>query len=385
MNNSLSKKRFTILFTDIVGSTTMYNDFGDDYAHKIVKQHDNLLEAVINEYEGWVVKKIGDAFMVYFDNPSEAFQCSIMMQRQMDLERMDSEEFNISIRIGVHTGIGILDGNDVYGEVVNIASRVEGLAGTNQILISRDTFESIDRKDQKKCQYLSKFDLKGIQERLDIYKATWTGDYSEYLDNYPDKFSIRLIPERFNDINSDVISLGSGYYKNKYKKNYSFEEVGESIFQKLRVISSGGMPKKIILYPDSMTLKPSKEFYRTIFRSIFIYLRKYNFDSLTSFLTGTSSGITRKESTSIIVREYLKYLDQNSTQSSSVANELNIVIKSRDLNSFYERNQYITGVSEIINRWKSNHKQICHYNHEILEDLNGTSIISHQFSKQEIK
>src|SRR5262249_7625039 len=122
-------KPVTILFSDIKGSTSYFEQKGDVKGLKMVERHNDLMIPVIEDCGGVVVKTIGDAIMARFDDPVLAVRSAVEMQRALETDRLDQpEEEHIHIKIGLHTGPGIIKDNDVYGDVVNAASRVQNQA-----------------------------------------------------------------------------------------------------------------------------------------------------------------------------------------------------------------------------------------------------------------
>src|SRR6185436_13981258 len=120
------RARVTILFSDIKGSTTYFEKKGDLQGLAMVHHHNSLLIPVIEDCTGRVVKTIGDAIMARFDDPVAAIQAAVGMQRALETDRTGKPtEEQIHIRIGLHTGLGYIKDDDVYGDVVNVASRVQ--------------------------------------------------------------------------------------------------------------------------------------------------------------------------------------------------------------------------------------------------------------------
>ena len=138
------KTRQTVLFTDIVGSTTYFDRFGDTEGLLLLYQHDALVKGAVEEFRGVVIKTIGDSVMAEFPDPLLAVQASIAMQRFL-MERNESlpRSERLQIRIGIHTGFGFKRANDLFGDLVNVAARITKSSGPAQILISQSVLESI--------------------------------------------------------------------------------------------------------------------------------------------------------------------------------------------------------------------------------------------------
>ncbi|MBW1853505.1 MAG: adenylate/guanylate cyclase domain-containing protein, partial [Deltaproteobacteria bacterium] len=135
-------KEINILFTDITGSTTFFQIHGDISGRLMLQRHYDMLSPIIKYYEGTIVKMVGDSIMVLFEDPHKAVQAAIEMQRRLS-------EYNVNlpwkelirIRIGINSGKGIIEDNDVYGNVVNEASKLVSIGQPEQILVSNFKFK----------------------------------------------------------------------------------------------------------------------------------------------------------------------------------------------------------------------------------------------------
>ncbi len=119
---SQSKKEVSILFTDIEDSTSYWHKHGDVGGRLMVDRHNRILFPLIKKFRGRIVKTIGDSIMAMFKQPDDALLAAIAMQQAVRKEHLEDTGFEIKIRIGIHTGEAIVEQDDVYGDVVNIAS-----------------------------------------------------------------------------------------------------------------------------------------------------------------------------------------------------------------------------------------------------------------------
>src|SRR5204863_4522633 len=135
----------TFLFTDLKGSTDLYERVGDLVAFDLVKEHFRILHEIIAAESGAVVKTIGDAVMATFATPDRAIAAALRMRDAMLSlnERHRSED--LLLKIGIHEGpclaVTLNDRQDYFGQTVNIASRVQGLAVARSILVSGSVVE----------------------------------------------------------------------------------------------------------------------------------------------------------------------------------------------------------------------------------------------------
>jgi class 3 adenylate cyclase len=165
----------TFLFTDLKGSTAMYEQVGDAKAYFLVRQHFDTLNRVIAQNCGAVVKTIGDAVMATFMNPADAVKAAVEMLR-------DIEEFNrgitedLILKIGIHRGHSIVvtlnDRLDYFGQTVNIAARVQGLADAGEIYITDEAFNypGVDAVVQPYECIPMQADVKGVRSQLKVHK-----------------------------------------------------------------------------------------------------------------------------------------------------------------------------------------------------------------------
>lgn len=178
LDQSLEIKFATLLFTDIKGSTALYERLGDARAYLLVREHFNILFQAIEKNGGIPVKTIGDAVMGVFVSDGDALKAAIQAQRDLTAYYGRKEEDErISVKIGLHAGPAVvvtLNGRlDYFGTTVNMAARIQGLAEPGKILFSEQIFNN---KANHKI-------LKGYTDR--VVRKKWplkglTGDYTLY-------------------------------------------------------------------------------------------------------------------------------------------------------------------------------------------------------------
>ena len=161
-----------ILAADISGySRLMTIDEEGTYA-RVTRQRRELIEPTIAEHHGKVVKYTGDGFLAMFDSPVEAVRCAIVIQQNMVGRNASLPRDQwILYRIGVHLGDVIVEPEDIYGEGVNIAARLEGIAGPGDLFISGGVYEQI--KNKLVCAYQSLGDrrVKNITDPVNVYRV----------------------------------------------------------------------------------------------------------------------------------------------------------------------------------------------------------------------
>ena len=174
----MAKEKVTksILFADISKSTALYEQLGDSKAQKVIAAAIKLLIKAIVRHNGIVVKTIGDEVMSVFDEPISAMEAAILMQKLMEqLSAKLYHELNrpLNIQIGTHWGTVIHDNTDYFGDAVNVAARVVGLAKERQILATRQATLRLPKKLTEKLRKIGTTKVKGKQQQLEIFEMIW--------------------------------------------------------------------------------------------------------------------------------------------------------------------------------------------------------------------
>ncbi|MDP7706973.1 adenylate/guanylate cyclase domain-containing protein [Mycobacterium avium subsp. hominissuis] len=128
-----------LLFTDLRGSTELYERVGDATAYNLVREHFTLLAEVIRDHDGAVVKTIGDAVMASFDDPAQAVRAALAMQHRIVAAASGAEP--LVLKIGVHAGSSVVvtlnDRLDYFGSTVNMTARLQGQSAGGDIILSQ--------------------------------------------------------------------------------------------------------------------------------------------------------------------------------------------------------------------------------------------------------
>src|SRR6266481_2146053 len=168
------RRNITILFTDLKGSTAFFEKFGDAAGLLMVHRCNTMLAEAVERHGGRVIKTIGDAVMAAFEDHAEAVAAAIEMQEAITADNKDKTGAQkISIRIGINYGLGLVKSNDVFGDVVNVASRVESAAAPEQILISDSLNAALGACDRFKIRAMGKFALKGKADERELFEVAW--------------------------------------------------------------------------------------------------------------------------------------------------------------------------------------------------------------------
>ncbi len=158
------------MFTDMVGYSAL-SQRDDRLALELLEEHRQLLREIFPRFHGTEIKTIGDAFLVEFDSALEAAQCAIEIQRTLAKRNHDVPlDRRIELKIGIHIGDVVHRNGDVYGDGVNIASRIEALAGAGGICVSMDVERQIRNALEARFEKFGTADLKNIKLPMDLFR-----------------------------------------------------------------------------------------------------------------------------------------------------------------------------------------------------------------------
>ena len=164
------RKLAAIMFTDMVGYTAL-SQKNETHALQLLEDHRSVVRPFFPKHNGREIKTIGDGFLVEFASALEAVRCAFNIQEtihELNLDRSDEKRF--TLRIGVHLGDVIHSRNDVYGDTVNIASRIEPLANAGGICITEQVYDHIKNKFELPFSSIGKKDLWNIGEPVEVFR-----------------------------------------------------------------------------------------------------------------------------------------------------------------------------------------------------------------------
>jgi len=162
-----------VMFADVAGSTAIYENLGDIEARERISKALNTLISICKRHKGELVKTIGDEILVYFNDADLAIMAAQAIQETMEDDR-SPETVGISIRIGMHYGSVIFEENDIFGDTVNVASRVVNMTKARQILFTSELATRINSSELTyKTRQYDRIKVKGKEESLDVYLYAW--------------------------------------------------------------------------------------------------------------------------------------------------------------------------------------------------------------------
>ena len=159
------RKLAAIVFTDIVGFTKLSSE-NEPAALALLDSQRKLLKPVVDEYNGEWLKEIGDGLLLSFSTNRDAVDCAIAIQKASDKEE------GLNLRIGIHQGEVVFQGNDVVGDDVNIASRIEPFAAEGGIAISGRVNASLERDPDFETMFIGTPQLKGVSQKTEVFCIT---------------------------------------------------------------------------------------------------------------------------------------------------------------------------------------------------------------------
>ncbi|HXW36381.1 MAG TPA: adenylate/guanylate cyclase domain-containing protein [Nitrososphaerales archaeon] len=184
-----------IMFTDMVGFTALTQS-DERQSLDVLARHNRLLRPFFPKFNGREVKAIGDSFLVEFDSALEATLCAIEIQKFLhDYNIASRDEWKITLRIGIHLGDVVRSGDDILGDAVNIASRLQPLADPEGICVSDQVYGQVRNKLTQDMLKMEPRELKNVKFPVEVYKVVmpWEGG-SEPMEARPDSKRIAVLP-----------------------------------------------------------------------------------------------------------------------------------------------------------------------------------------------
>jgi adenylate cyclase len=232
-----------IMFTDLVGYTAL-TQRNEALAMQLLDEHRRLVRPFFPKHNGREIKTIGDAFLVEFASALEATRCAFDIQQSLnELNSGRSQDKRALLRIGIHLGDVIHDQNDVYGDAVNIASRIEPLSPPGGICVSQQVYDQIKNKFEFPLSTLGEKNLKNVGEPIEVYRVILPWEKKSESESSLEKSRIAVLPfanmspdpndQYFADgITEEIISIVSGIS-------------GLSVISRTSVMSYKGTTKKL--------------------------------------------------------------------------------------------------------------------------------------------
>ena len=162
-----------IVFADVVGSTQLYDKFGDTKASETVAACLDIMKDATHQYNGTVIKTIGDEVMSTFPTVDDAMGASVMMQTRISADSRKNDGIPVSIRIGCHFGPVVQEQNDIFGAAVHTANRMTSQAKSRQIIISGETVKKMSPDLQKQTRQIDVATVRGRLDEVALFELLW--------------------------------------------------------------------------------------------------------------------------------------------------------------------------------------------------------------------
>ena len=165
-----------IVFADVVGSTQLYEKFGDTKASETVALCLDVMKDATYQFNGTVIKTIGDEVMSTFPTVDDAMNAAVMMQSRITSETRRDGSIPVSIRIGCHYGPVVQEQNDIFGAAVHTANRMTSQAKARQIVISGFTVEQMSPDLRRQTRQIDVATVRGKLDEVALYELVWQPD-----------------------------------------------------------------------------------------------------------------------------------------------------------------------------------------------------------------
>jgi TolB-like protein/Tfp pilus assembly protein PilF len=156
------------MFTDIVGYTALMGS-DEDKAFEILRKNRRIHNQFLQEFNGKLVKEIGDGMLMSFNLPSDAVRCAIKIQEACKAEQ-------IPLKVGIHDGEVTFEGSDVFGDGVNISSRLQGDARKGNIYVSDSVYRNVKNKKDIRSRFIDEKKYKNVDEIIKVYQIITSDD-----------------------------------------------------------------------------------------------------------------------------------------------------------------------------------------------------------------
>lgn len=172
-----------VLFVDVSGSTAFFDRYGEVAGRAMVKRFFGIAEPEVTRRRGHVIKYLGDGFLSVFPTADDVVDAAQAIHSAVaDANDLQPDNARIRIHSGAHVGMAVRDtSGDIFGDVVNVAARVQSVAGPDQIYVTADLVRDLSPVALERTRPVGKFPLKGKGEEVGIHEVMWKFDGATML------------------------------------------------------------------------------------------------------------------------------------------------------------------------------------------------------------
>jgi class 3 adenylate cyclase/tetratricopeptide (TPR) repeat protein len=214
-NKTMKEERrlVAIMFTDIQGSCKLM-EHDEQATIKMIGEQNELIGRLTEKWSGRVAKSTGDGVMVEFASAVNAVRCGIEIQEEIHKYNRGKEDpQRLPVRIGIHLGDIVIKEDDIYGEGVNLAARLEPLAKPGEICISRTVYEQVKRKVPAEIKGPGRKRLKNIEEPVEVYAVVpWKVEGESRISKKASRVRIPKISRKVAVIMVVILAAATGVY-----------------------------------------------------------------------------------------------------------------------------------------------------------------------------
>ncbi len=173
-SNPATTKQFrAVMFADIAGSTRIYSQLGDNKAEKLISNQLAKMADITKDYQGRVIKTIGDEIMCQFPDATNAALAAIKIQQQ---KSWIEDGLALNLRIGLHIGETIAKKGDIFGDAVNMAARMTAIAKSKQIITTEYFVQHLNSNPTINTRFFDKTHIKGFSGDIEVHQILWELD-----------------------------------------------------------------------------------------------------------------------------------------------------------------------------------------------------------------
>ena len=191
-----------IVFTDMVGFAAL-TQRNESQSLQLLEKHNRLVRPIFAKHGGTEVKTIGDSFLIEFGSALDAIRCAVEIQTSLhEYNASTPDEWKITLRVGIHLGDVVHKGGDLFGDAVNISSRIEPLAEAGGVCISRQVYDQVHNKFELPIISMGERKLKNVNGLQEVYRVVmpWEGSVSS-MQSGAEPLRVAVLP--FSNLSPD--------------------------------------------------------------------------------------------------------------------------------------------------------------------------------------